>query len=255
MRHSRSVRASFGMAMKVFVICGAHSFSIPPRNFSRHFVLRLPMVAMICENSINSSNDGVDDSQHLIGVNSFDSDDQINTGAGHDISHNKDKRPSVEDDKSSSSDQSSNDSDSDNYDVGATPPRGKNATSLLNLQQRILPTAKNRGRKYTPNLHLNTNTQVNLILTMMMLGLNLPEVKRKESVESTIKNCTYCAEFRRQNPQRPTPIQIPLCIPDISLPPLSKRLAYSESNYRGDHIILPSPATPKQLLNPYCIPR
>jgi hypothetical protein len=30
-----------------FVICGAHSLSIPPRHFSRHFVLRLPMVAMI----------------------------------------------------------------------------------------------------------------------------------------------------------------------------------------------------------------
>jgi hypothetical protein len=55
----------------------------------------------------------VDDSQTLIGVNSLNSDDQINTGAGHDISHNKVKRPSVEDDKSSSSYQSSNDSDSE----------------------------------------------------------------------------------------------------------------------------------------------
>jgi hypothetical protein len=105
------------MAMMVFVICGAHSF------------------------------DGVDDSQPLIGVNSLISDDQINAGAGHDISHNKDKRPSVEDDKSSSSKQSSNDSDSDNDDVGATPPRGKNAKSWLNLLQRILPIAKNRGGK------------------------------------------------------------------------------------------------------------
>ncbi len=75
----------------------------------------------------------MDDSQPLISVNSFNSDDQINTGAGHDISHNKDKRPSVEDDKSSSSDQSSNDSDSDNDDIGATPSKGKNAKSLLNL--------------------------------------------------------------------------------------------------------------------------
>ncbi len=58
---------------------------------------------------------------------------------------------SVEDNKSSSSDQSSNDSDSDNDDVGATPSRGKNAKSLLNLRQRSLPTAKNRGRK-TPKL-------------------------------------------------------------------------------------------------------
>jgi hypothetical protein len=89
----------------------------------------------------------VDDSQPLIGVNSLISNDQINTGAGHDISHNKDKRPSVEDDNSSSSDQSSNDSDFDNDDVGATPPRGKNAKSLSNLRQRILPTAKNRGGK------------------------------------------------------------------------------------------------------------
>jgi hypothetical protein len=100
---------------------------------------------------MNSSNDGVDDSQTLIGVNSLNSDDQINTGAGHDISHNKDKRPSVEDDKSSSSDQSSNDTDSDNDDVGPTPSRGKNAKSLLNLQQRTLPTARNRSRK-TPKV-------------------------------------------------------------------------------------------------------
>jgi hypothetical protein len=75
----------------------------------------------------------VDDSHTLIGVNSLNSDDQINTGAGYDIGHNKDKRPSVEDDESSSSDQSSNGSDSDNDDVGATPFRGKNAKSLLNL--------------------------------------------------------------------------------------------------------------------------
>jgi hypothetical protein len=84
-------------------------------------------------------------------------------------------------------------------------------------------------------LHPNTNPQVNLILTMMMFGLNLPEVKWKESLESTTKNCTCCAEFGRQNPQSPTPIQISLCIPDISSPPLSKRLVYSKSNYRGDH--------------------
>ena len=33
------------------------------------------------------------------------------------------------------------------------------------------------GAEKPPNLHPNTNPQVNLILTMMMLGLNLPEVK------------------------------------------------------------------------------
>ncbi len=38
------------------------------------------------------------------------------------------------------------------------------------LQQRI-------GAEKPPNLHSNTNPQVNLILTMIMLGLNLPEVK------------------------------------------------------------------------------
>jgi hypothetical protein len=43
------------------------------------------------ENSMNSSKDVVDDSQTLIGVNSLNFDDQINTGDGHDISHNKDK--------------------------------------------------------------------------------------------------------------------------------------------------------------------
>ncbi len=75
-----------------------------------------------------------------------------------------------------------------------------------------------------------------------MLGLNLPEVKWKESVESTTKNCTFCAETGRQIPQTPTPKQIPLCLPDISLPPLSKRVIYSESNYRGDHkFFLPPP--------------
>ena len=37
------------------------------------------------------------------------------------------------------------------------------------LQQRI-------GAEKPSNLHPNTNPQVNLILTMMMLGLNLPEV-------------------------------------------------------------------------------
>jgi hypothetical protein len=36
-------------------------------------------------------------------------------------------------------------------DVGATPSRGENAKSLLNLRQRTLPTAKNRSRK-TPNV-------------------------------------------------------------------------------------------------------
>ncbi len=38
------------------------------------------------------------------------------------------------------------------------------------LQQRI-------GAGKFPKLHLNTNPQVNQILTMMMLGLNLSEVK------------------------------------------------------------------------------
>jgi hypothetical protein len=126
-------------------------FKYPTKTFLKAFCSWIVNGSDDCENSINSSNDGVDGSQTLIGVNSHNSDDQINTDAVHDISHNKDKRPSVEDDKSSSSDQSSNDSDSDNDDVGATPSRGKNAKSLLNIRQRILPTAKNRGRK-TPKL-------------------------------------------------------------------------------------------------------
>ncbi len=122
-------------------------FKYPTKKFLKAFCSQIAYGSDDHENSINSSNDGVDDSQPLIGVNSFNSNDQINTGAGHFISHNKDKRPSVEDDKSSSSDQSSNDSDADNDDVGATPSRGKHAKSLLNLQQRILPTAMNRGVK------------------------------------------------------------------------------------------------------------
>jgi hypothetical protein len=93
----------------------------------------------------------VDDSQTLISVKSLNSYDQINTGAGHDISHNQDKRPFVEDDKSSLTDQSSNDYDSDMDDVVATPSRGKNAKSLVNLRQRTLPTGKNRSGK-TPKV-------------------------------------------------------------------------------------------------------
>ncbi len=108
-------------------------FKYPTKTFLKVFSSQISDGSDDCENSINSSNDGVDDSQTLIGVNSLDSDDQIITGAGHDISHHKDKRPSVEDDKSSSSDECSNDSESDNDDVGATPSRGKNAKSLLNL--------------------------------------------------------------------------------------------------------------------------
>jgi hypothetical protein len=126
-------------------------FKYPTKTFLKAFCSQISDGSNDCENSINSSKDTVDDSQTLIGVNSLDFDDQINTGAGHDISHNKDKRPSVEDDKSSSSDQSSNDSDSDNDDVCATPARGKNAKSLLNLRQRTLPTAKNRSGK-TPKV-------------------------------------------------------------------------------------------------------
>ncbi len=93
----------------------------------------------------------MDDSQSLISVKSVNFDDQINTGPGYDISHNQDKRPFVEDDKSSSTDQSSNEYDSNMDDVGATFSRGKNAKSLLNLRQRTLPTAKNRSGK-TPNV-------------------------------------------------------------------------------------------------------
>ncbi len=50
MRHSTLLRSSFGMAMRVFVICGAHSLSIPPRNFSRHFVLILEMPPSFASN-------------------------------------------------------------------------------------------------------------------------------------------------------------------------------------------------------------
>ncbi len=109
-------------------------FKYPTKTFLITFCSQISDGSDDYKNSINSSKDGVDDSQTLIGINCLNSDDQINTGAGHDISHNKDKRTSVENDKSSSNDDhSSNDSDSDNDDVGATPSRGKNAKSLLNL--------------------------------------------------------------------------------------------------------------------------
>jgi hypothetical protein len=218
-------------------------FKYPTKKFLRAFFSQIANGSDDCENSINSSNDGVNDSQPLISVNSFNADDQINAGAGHDISHNKDKRPSVEDDKSSSSDQSSNDSDSDNDDVGATPSRGKNAKSLLNLRQRILPTAMNRGVK-KPKIAPQYKSSSESDSDNDDVGAQTPIGKKwKESLESTMKNCIYCAKFRRQNPQSPTPIQIPLCIPDISLPPLRKRLVYSESNYTGDHkfFLLPLP--------------
>ncbi len=126
-------------------------FEYPTKIFLKAFCSQIANGSDDSENSINSSNDGVDDSQSLISVKSLNFDDQINTGAGHDISHNQDKRPFVEDDKSSSTDQSSNDYDSDMDDVGAKPSRGKNAKSLVNLQQRTLPTAKNRSEK-TPKV-------------------------------------------------------------------------------------------------------
>ncbi len=46
---------------------------------------------------------------------------------------------------------SSSESDSDNDDVGAHPPRGKNGKSLLNQRQRIVPTVQNLGGK-TPRV-------------------------------------------------------------------------------------------------------
>ncbi len=96
-------------------------FKYPTKTYLNAFCSHIVHNSYDSENSIYSSQDGVDDSQTLIGVNSLKSDDPINTGAGHDISHNQDKRPSVEDENSSSSDQSTNDSDSDSDDVGATP--------------------------------------------------------------------------------------------------------------------------------------
>ncbi len=108
-------------------------FKYPTKTFLKAFCSQIADGSNDSENSIISFKDGVDDSQTLIGVNSLNSEDPINIGAGHDISHIKDKRPSVEDEKISSSDQSSNDYVSDNDDVGATPSRGKNAKSLLNL--------------------------------------------------------------------------------------------------------------------------
>jgi hypothetical protein len=176
----------------------------------------------------------VDDSQSLIGVNSLISNDQINTGAGHDISHNKDKRPSIEDDKSSSSDQSPNDSDSDNDDVGATPPRGKNAKSLLNLRQRILPIAKNRGGKtlkLAPQYKSSSESDSdNDDVWDSKNGKSL--LNQPQRILPTVQN------LGGKKSQSPTPTQIPLCIPDSSSSPLSKRLIYSESKYRGDHEFL-----------------
>jgi hypothetical protein len=46
---------------------------------------------------------------------------------------------------------SSSESDSDNDDVGAQPPRGKNGKSLLNQRQKIVPTVQNLGGK-TPRV-------------------------------------------------------------------------------------------------------
>jgi hypothetical protein len=126
-------------------------FKYPTKTFLKTFGSQIADGSNDSENSIHSSNDGVDDSQSLISVKSVNFDDQIKTGAGHDISHNQDKRPFVEDDKSSSTDQSFNEYDSDMDDVGAAPFRGKDAKSLLNLRERTLPTAKNRSRK-TPKV-------------------------------------------------------------------------------------------------------
>jgi hypothetical protein len=100
-------------------------FKYPTKTFLKAFCSQIANGSNDCENSIHSSNDGVDYSQCLISVKSVNFDDQINTGAGYDISHNQDKRPFVEDDK---------------------------AAQLI-------------------------NPPMNMILTWMMLGLHLPEVK------------------------------------------------------------------------------
>ncbi len=100
-------------------------FKYPNKKFLKALRSQIADGSNDCENSINSSNDGVDDSQPLIGVNSLISDDQIITGAGHDMSHNKDK---------------------------------DHLLKMIKAAQVI-------------------NPQMILILTMMMLGLHLPEVK------------------------------------------------------------------------------
>jgi hypothetical protein len=66
------------------------------------------------------------------------------------------------------------------------------------------------------------------------------------------KNCTYCAEFGRQNPQSSTLIQIPLCIPDISLPPLAKDSYILKANLeetKNSSFCHHSKATPQSILN------
>ncbi len=110
------------------------------------------------DNGDGDNSDGIDN--NIGGNDSNDSNDVVNPpdsfcsqiADGSDDCENI-INSSAEDDKNSSSDQISNDSDSDNDDVEATPSRGKNAKSLLNLRQRSLPTAKNRGGK-PPKLKL-----------------------------------------------------------------------------------------------------
>jgi hypothetical protein len=210
----------------------------------------------------------VDDSQSLISVKSVNFDDQINTGPGYDISHNQNKRPFVEDDKSSSTDQSSNEYDSDMYDVGATPSRGKNAKSLLNLQQRTLPTAKNRSMK-TPNVASQYQSASESDSDNDDVGAQPPigdnGTSFKSSSESDSDNDDVVAQPSRGKNGKSLLNQRQRIVATVQnlgsksprLPPqhkyhsvfqtfprhlLAKIVVYSESNYRGDHkFFLPLP--------------
>ncbi len=122
-------------------------FKYPTETFLNAFCSQIANGSNDSENSIHSSNDGVDDSQSVISVKSVNFDNQINTGAGHDISHNQDKRPFVEDDKSSSTDQSSNEYDSDMDDVGATPCRGKKCKESVESMAKNSTYSKEQERK------------------------------------------------------------------------------------------------------------
>ncbi len=79
-------------------------FKYPTKTFANAFFSQIAHNSDDSENSIYSSKDGVDDCQTLTVDNSLKSDDPMNTGAGHDISHNQDKTPSVDDETSSSID-------------------------------------------------------------------------------------------------------------------------------------------------------
>jgi hypothetical protein len=85
-------------------------------------------------------------------------------------------------------------------DVRATPSRGKNAKSLLNLQQRTLPTAKNRSGK-TPNVALQYQSASESDSDNDDVGAQLPIGDNRKSYKSVSESDSDNDDVRAQPPR------------------------------------------------------